>query len=353
VAITVKPHERVRIDQHRKREITVVEVAPMFGTVQASQGMAVVRSRGLMALLLSVLAPFDCSADRFDIVSFEAPAGWSRNERPDVLVFESRQADSDSTCVMTLSSGYPATGSIAGELDRAWAAILEGATFAGDPETLAQKDVGDGVTLARRIAAVQGAQGIALTTLNLLRRGDRSVSVLAVASDREAWDRCGSAQGDFLASMKLDMKMPLRQPSAPATADSAAARAGSQTARGGPDPEMAARFNHSVVGKWQYAWTMVSWGPAPATVRQEVDVRFERDGNYQVLLQQISHETGTYRVDGQRILMRPSSDTDSYALDWYFGTHPQAVANRGLILRSNNDWAGGDKNEWRAFKPHK
>jgi hypothetical protein len=72
------------------------------------------------------------------------------------------------------------------------------------------------------------------------------------------------------------------------------------------------------------------------------------------LLQQISHETGTYRGDGQRILMRPaSSDTTSYALDWYFGTHPQATANRGLILRSNNGWAGGDKNEWRAFKPYK
>jgi hypothetical protein len=349
-----EPHERVRIDRYRTREITVAEVAPMFGTVQASQGMAVVPRRGLMALLLSLLAPFDVSADRFDIVSFEAPAGWSRNEQPDGLIFESRQAGSDSACVMTVSSGHSATGSIAEELDRAWVAVLEEATFAGDPETLAPIDAGDGVTLARRIAAVQGAQGIVVTTLNLLRKGDRSVSVLAMASDRQAWDRCGNAQGDFLASMKFDMTMPLRRPSTPATADSAAARPGSQTAQGGPDPEMAARFNHSVVGKWQYTWTMVSWGPAPATVRQEVDVRFERDGNYQILLQQISYETGTYRVDGQRILMRPaSSDTDSYALDWYFGAHPQATANRGLILRSNNDWAGGDKNEWRAFKPYK
>ncbi|HEY5810269.1 MAG TPA: hypothetical protein VIT67_20015 [Povalibacter sp.] len=324
----------------------------MFRTEQASHGVAVVLSRGLMALLLSLLAPFDAKADRFDVVSFQAPTGWSRKEQGDGLVFESRQTGSDSFCVMTLSSGYPATGSIAEELDRAWAAVLEGAKFAGDPETLAPVDVGDGVTLARRIAQVQRAQGVLITTLHLLRGGDRFVLVLAMVSDRQAWDRCGNAQGDFLAGMKLDTTTPLRQPSAPATANGSTARPGGLTAQGGPDPQMAARFNHSVVGAWRFAWTMVSWGPAPATVRQEIDVRFERDGNYRIWLQQIESEAGTYRVDGQRILMRPAgSNIDSYALDWYFGTHPEATANWGLILRSSVNWAGGDKNEWRAFKP--
>jgi hypothetical protein len=46
----------------------------MFRTEQASHRLAVVLRRRLMALLLSLLAPVYATADRFDIISFEARA---------------------------------------------------------------------------------------------------------------------------------------------------------------------------------------------------------------------------------------------------------------------------------------
>ncbi|HMN44607.1 MAG TPA: hypothetical protein PKE27_08550 [Povalibacter sp.] len=328
----------------------------MFRTDQASRVAAYAQRRGRMALLLLLLTPLGASADRFDIASFEAPAGWSRKERADGLVFESRQVGSDSVCLMTVSRGYSATASLREELDRAWTAVMEGRTFADDPETPAPLDIGNGVTIARRIAPVQTPKGISIAALNLLRKGDRLVLVLVSVSDGEAWDRCGNVHGDFLASMQLDMTMPLTEPAALANADSSATHPDSTVrpdrlpAQGGPDPQMAAKFNHSVVGEWQWVLTTITWGPAPVKFRHVFNIRFERDGKYRIASQNVPTETGTYRLDGQRILMRPTSGAD-YVLDWYFGTHPEASANWGLILRSNVDWAAGDTGEWRAFKP--
>jgi hypothetical protein len=183
------------------------------------------------------------------------------------------------------------------------------------------------------------------------------VLVLVSVSDADAWDRCGNAHGDFLAGMQLDMTMPLREPAAPATAGGSearpdnSARTGGLPARGGPDPQMAARFDHSVVGEWQWVLTTITWGAAPVKIRSVLSIRFERDGRYRISVQNVQAETGAYRLDGQRILMQPTGDVADYMLDWYFGTHPEAVANWGLILRSGVDWAAGDKGEWRAFKP--
>jgi hypothetical protein len=325
----------------------------MLRTERVSHALARVLVRVVMALLLPLLAPFAAKADRFDITNFEAPTGWSRKEQADGLVFESRQVGSNSFCLMTLSRGFSATASLVEELDRAWTAVMGGQTFAGDPETPAPVDIGNGITIARRIAPVQTPKGVSITALNLLRKGDRLVLVLVSVSDADAWDRCGNAHGDFLAGMQLDMTTPLREPAAPATAarPDDPVRSEALPARGGPDLQMAARFNHSVVGEWQWALTTVTWGAAPVKIRNVLTVRFERGGNYRISWQNVPIETGAYRLDEQRILMQPAGDVADYALDWYFGTHPEFVANWGLILRSRVDWAAGDKGEWRAFKP--
>jgi hypothetical protein len=68
-------------------------------------------------------------------------------------------------------------------------------------------------------------------------------------------------------------------------------------------------------------------------------------------------ESGTYEVQGQRILMRPTQRAgtrEPYGLDWFFGDHPEFPGNWGLILRSSSGWLGsfgGLEARWRTFKP--
>ena len=93
-----------------------------------------------------------------------------------------------------------------------------------------------------------------------------------------------------------------------------------------------------------------------------IEIRFARDGTYGITYgvavpgssKSSQSETGTYRSDGNasscaRIkpaaLPVPTPSTGSSA------TIPDYRGNWGLILRSNANWLGGDKDRWRTFKP--
>jgi hypothetical protein len=288
-----------------------------------------------LAVALQLLAPSTARADRFDIVTFDAPVGWSRQAITDGLLFESSPAGTSSFCQMHLSKSSKAVATLPEELDRAWSSLLESQTLAAEADTPAQRDLGNGLTIAQRVAPVRAGDRMYITLLNLLRKDDRLVMVVVHVADLNAFYRCGSVIDAFIGGLKLDTAPPPQS-----------------------DPQLAARFGNSVVGTWRYAFTVVN---GITVSRKVIEIQFARDGTYKIGQSfflggsnvQFA-ETGVYRVEGQRIQMRPQQPGDkpaSYALDWFFGDHPDYRGNWGLILRSSTDWLGGDKDDWRTFKP--
>jgi len=299
--------------------------------------------RRLVALLC--LAPCTALAGRFDIVTFDAPPAWERQATADGLMFNVRMAGAQS-CQVRLNKSRKLVAPLAEELDRTWSALVAPQTLIGEASAPRQLDLGDGLTLAQRFAQVRASGSSFLTMLNLFQRDDRLVTVVVIA-DTKGFERCNAAIGEFLASLRLDKAALQRPPPPQLTAD----------------PPWAARFGNSVVGTWRFALTAVtSTLNAPTQVRNVIEIRFARDGTYDITYgvavpgssNFAQSESGTYRSEGQRLVMRPTQTGGSpgpYTLDWFFGDHPDYRGNWGLILRSNANWIGGDKDSWRTFKP--
>lgn len=316
-------------------------------------------ARGLLALPL--LAPPAAMADRFDIVTFDAPPGWSRKAITDGLVFESPPAGAAGFCQVLLSRSRPLAVPLGDELDRSWSSLLERQTLAGEPATPEQQDLGNGVTIAQRVAPLRAGRQTYITMLNLLRKDDRLVMVVVSVADGKALDRCGNAIGEFIAGLRMDTAPNPPSAQVPAPTAGATQPPGARPPRS--DPQLAARFGNSVVGTWRYAMTAVTVTlNAPTQTRNVIELRFARDGTYGLTYGAAvpgssnfrQSETGSYRVEGQRIRMHPKSSGSGatpYTLDWFFGDHPDYRGNWGLILRSNTDWVGGGKDDWRTFKP--
>ena len=316
---------------------------------------------GLLAVL--VLAPWTVVAQRFDVVTFDAPAGWTQQALGDGVMFEMRTLGTSSFCQIFLRRSRKPTASLPQELDRAWSELRERQPLVAGAPDPALLDLPGGLTLARRVGQVPAASGTLITMLNVFQKEDRLVTVVVTVADSQAFDRCGTAIGDFLAGLRLDAT-----PAAPGPPVADAGRANpSDSPVPSSDPQLAAKFGNSVVGTWRFALTSVNVTlNAPSQVRNVIEVRFARDGTYRITVSMSSPgsgggfndaESGTYQVQGQRILLRPAQAAgkrEPYGLDWFFGDHPSYRGNWGLILRSSSEWLGsfaGQGTAWRTFKP--
>ena len=193
--------------------------------------------RGLVALLC--LAPCAALAERFDIVTFDAPPGWERQATANGLMFDMRPAGAD-FCQIQLSKSRKQVAALPEELDRSWSALVARQTLIGEASAPTQQDLGDGLTLGQRVAQVRASSGSHITMLNLFQREDRLVMVV-VNVDPKSLQRCEPAIGPFLAGLKLD--------------------------------NLAARFGNSVVGTWRFALTAVT----VALERSDAGAQRDRD----------------------------------------------------------------------------
>jgi hypothetical protein len=303
-------------------------------------------TRGLVAVF--VLAPWTVMAQRFDVVAFDVPPGWTSQALGDGLMFESRPPGTHSFCQVFLRRSRTATAPLPQELDRVWAEMTARQPLVAEGPDPAPLDLPSGFRVAQRVGGVQTGTGTLIVMLNLLQQGDRLVPVVVNLADSKAMDLCGPAAGDFLASLRIDTSPP-PPPPVPVS-----------------DPTLAAKFGNSVVGTWRHPLTSVTVAlNAPTQLRNVVEIRFGRDAAYRIVVNLSSPgggsifsdtETGRYEVDGQRIVMRPApgSGKETYALDWFFGDRPDSPGNWGLILRSNTQWLGSFNSlptNWRTFRP--
>ena len=230
--------------------------------------------RRLVALLC--FAPCATMADRFDIVTFDAPPAWERQATADGLAFNVRSAGAES-CQVRLSKSRKLVATLAEELEHTWSALVARQTLVGEASAPRQLDLGNGLTLAQRFAQVRASGSSYITMLNLFQRDDRLVTVVVIA-DPKAFERCNAAIGEFLAGLRLD-KAVMPQPPSPQVKS---------------DPQWAARFGNSVVGTWRFALTAVtSTLNAPTQVRNVIEIRFARDGTYSIRMESQSRAART------------------------------------------------------------
>ena len=163
--------------------------------------------RRLVALLC--FAPCAAMADRFDIVTFDAPPAWERQATADDLVFNVRSAGAES-CQVRLSKSRKLVATLPEELERTWSALVARQTLVGEASAPRQLDLGNGLTLAQRFAQVRASGGSFITMLNLFQRDDQLVMVVVIA-DPKSFERCNAAIGEFLAGLRLD-KVVMPQP---------------------------------------------------------------------------------------------------------------------------------------------
>ena len=301
-------------------------------------------------LALVVLSPWTVMAQRFDVVTFAPPPGWSQQPLGEGLMFEFRPMRATLSCQMFLRKSWKASAALPQELDRAWAEIRDRQQAVADAPDPAPLDLPGGLKLTQRVGRIQTPSGLLIAMLNLFQKDDRLVSVVVTMPVSEARDGCGGGIGDFLASLRVDATAAAPQPLTPK-----------------PNPALAAKFGNSVVGTWRYAFgTAIVTLNAPTQSHNAVDIRFARDGTYRITVNASmtggarynQAESGTYQVEGQRILMRPQQSGGKpapYALDWFFGDNPNHKGNWGLILRAANpEWLGsfgGTAPDWRTFRP--
>ena len=302
---------------------------------------------GLLAPL--VLLPGTVMAQRFDVVTFDAPPGWTQQMLGDALMFELRPG-TRAFCQIVVRKGRKAATPLAQELDRTWGEWYARQQVVAETPDPAQLDLPGGLRLAQRVGQLQTGTGVLLTMLNVFQKADLVVSVMVTASDAAAFKHCLPATGEFLASLRID---PTQNPT--------------ESVIPKPDPAVAAKFGNSVVGTWRYAFGTVNVTlNAPTQTHHAIDVRFASNGTYTITVDAAftgaagyhENESGTYQVEGQRILMRPKQTAGkptSYVLDWFFGDNPNHQGNWGLILRCPTaEWLGsfsGTTGDWRTFKP--
>ena len=74
--------------------------------------------------ILSVsLSAFGQTSDTFDISTFQAPKGWTKQVGQDAVQFSI--ADKDSFCLITLYKSLPSLGSPKENFDAAWSTIVK------------------------------------------------------------------------------------------------------------------------------------------------------------------------------------------------------------------------------------
>src|SRR5690348_13780124 len=113
-------------------------------------------------LVLVVFSPERVVAQRFDVMTFTAPPGWTQVVQGDVLVFEIRPAGPRSSCQILVRKSRRAVDSLARELDRTWSEWHAGQSVAAERPDPAQLDLPGGLRLARRVGQMQTGTGAML-----------------------------------------------------------------------------------------------------------------------------------------------------------------------------------------------
>jgi hypothetical protein len=186
----------------------------------------------LAAVLAASLAA-TVRAETYDVATFAPPAGWTRTEKRDLVVFE-RRGDAGGSCLAAVYKARAGSGDAERDFREEWDfVVVKALHFKTPPEVERSRD-GGWTRLVGKIETLQDGRE-ATTELHVASGGGLVATLLANQSDRS----CAGSLRAFLASVRL---APPGEPrpgvaAAPATAAPPAPRAaGAGASLSGPPP---------------------------------------------------------------------------------------------------------------------
>lgn len=256
-------------------------------------------------LQLFAVAAF-AQVEKFDIVTYTSPAGWSIKKGAEFVQFTKEDKATGGFCMVTLYRSVDAGTDSRANFNAAWSALVNETLKSDAKPQIGAPGLKDGWTAEAGISPVstEDLKGAALLTT--MTGGSKMINVL-VLTNTEAFEKEIEALVD---SIKLP---PIK--AAPAQSTVPAAPAAGENAR--------------LIGKWQRASSgvpaygdPVAWGTAGYTKSR---YEFKADGTYvytersfRMMMQTIIivKENGKYAVNGGTITVTPQTSTiSSYKKD--------------------------------------
>lgn len=231
---------------------------------------------------------FPQTTDSFDISTFSAPKGWTRQAGQDAVQFSI--ADNDSFCLITLFKSVPSLGSPKENFDAAWSTIVkEAVTVTAAPQILPSDPKGQWqISAGFAPFEKDGSKGVAI----LFTATDHGSMVNAlILTNTDAFEAAVTA---FLGS--ISFKAPKSGPPPPVESGTARVSVVGNWGKSNAVSQLYNRFGTYSYNKQQYT--------------------FKTDGTYGFLAKNYSdandetlliRETGTYTISGNSLTIIPRS----------------------------------------------
>jgi len=263
-----------------------------------------------MAVTFFLLQLFAVAAvaqvEKFDIITYTAPAGWAAKKGPDAVQFSKEDTATGAFCVVTIYKSVDAGTDSRANLNAAWNALVTQTLGIDAKPQIGAPGTKDGWATEAGIAPVSTADIKGAALLTTMTGGNKMLSVL-VLTNSESFQKEIEALVD---SIKLP---PIK--AVPAQTPATGAPASDENAR--------------LIGKWQRASSgvptyadPVAWGTAGYTKSR---YEFKADGTYiytersfRMMMQTIIivKENGKYSVNGNTLTITPQKSTiSSYKKD--------------------------------------
>ncbi len=163
------------------------------------------------ALLITIALLFSAGAsaqspDSFDIASFQAPKGWTREANDKTIQFTTENKAERTYCVLTMLKSLPATGTSVENFNLAWASLVKGAVNpTSPPEMLPSANEGAwAIEIGYSPFEKNGQKGVAmLATIS----GSGTMLNVLILTNTQAYEKDITA---FLES--IDLKRPVVEP---------------------------------------------------------------------------------------------------------------------------------------------
>lgn len=141
---------------------------------------------GLSVALLACLSMPQtalCQTEKFGIVSYTPPAGWTKTAKEDRVAFSVLNQSTGGFCIITIFGATPSSGSPQNDFQSAWNALVV-KPFQAEANPTTQTDSEDGWTAVIGGAGIDFQGNKALVSLTVYSGFGKSVSVLGVLNDQ-------------------------------------------------------------------------------------------------------------------------------------------------------------------------
>lgn len=136
----------------------------------------------LVALILSC-SQVNAQAEKLDITTFTPPAGWNRQTKEGVVIFQTSTAKA--YCIIAVYQGKPSAGSVETEFKSEWNNLIIKPFQVKNPPATEAAQESDGWTSLAGTATFENEAGTSAALLTTITGFGRTVSIAIVLNDQQ------------------------------------------------------------------------------------------------------------------------------------------------------------------------